>query len=205
MDWMVSLILRFMTTQGVIAEDDETQNFYRYGIEITISSFVNIINILLIGIVTGEMFASIVFLLIFICLRSFTGGYHAKTYLKCILLLSVSFTVVDMLYKIINLRISKILIIISLAFSIITLLLFCPIENSNKPLGSDKKRCHKIISLVLFCLSYGISHGLIINNHSIGTVVFLTLQLIIFFVWVSILKEKRCNNEKGKTKDSCNC
>ena len=48
MDLVVSGILNFLTEQEAIGKADEVQDFYRYGIEITISSMLNIVLVLLI-------------------------------------------------------------------------------------------------------------------------------------------------------------
>ena len=47
MDLVVSGILNFLTEQEAIGKADEVQDFYRYGIEITISSMLNIVLVLL--------------------------------------------------------------------------------------------------------------------------------------------------------------
>lgn len=79
---LVSIILNFMIKNNVISKDTEEIEFYRYGIEITLSSLINITLISIIGIVTDYTFESMMFLVVFIIMRSFTGGYHANTYIN---------------------------------------------------------------------------------------------------------------------------
>ena len=90
---LVSIILNFMIKNNVISKDTEEIEFYRYGIEITLSSLINIALISIIGIVTNYTFESTMFLAVFIIMRSFTGGYHANTYIKCNLVTSISFVI----------------------------------------------------------------------------------------------------------------
>ena len=58
-------------------------DIYRYGIEVTLSSLLNITLVFTAGVLTGDILAGITFLGVFILLRSFTGGYHATTYMRC--------------------------------------------------------------------------------------------------------------------------
>ena len=55
---LVSIILNFMIKNNVISKDTEEIEFYRYGIEITLSSLINIALISIIGIVTDYTFES---------------------------------------------------------------------------------------------------------------------------------------------------
>ena len=59
---LVSIILNFMIKNNVISKDTEEIEFYRYGIEITLSSLINITLISIIGIVTDYTFESMMFL-----------------------------------------------------------------------------------------------------------------------------------------------
>ena len=62
---LVSIILNFMIKNNVISKDTEEIEFYRYGIEITLSSLINIAFISIIGIVTNYSFESTMFLAVF--------------------------------------------------------------------------------------------------------------------------------------------
>ena len=43
MNYLVSQIVNFITEQDVISDESDVQDFYRYGIEISISSLLNIV------------------------------------------------------------------------------------------------------------------------------------------------------------------
>ena len=66
MDLVVSGILNFLTEQEAIGKADEVQDFYRYGIEITISSMLNVVLVLLMGALTGHLLESVIYLAVFI-------------------------------------------------------------------------------------------------------------------------------------------
>ncbi|GAA0177823.1 hypothetical protein SH2C18_09780 [Clostridium sediminicola] len=99
--------------------------------------------------------------IVFTSLRSFAGGYHEKTTIRCffITLLSMSFIVFPAAYLDFNI-IFKIVIAI-LSFCII--LYFSPVDHPNKPIISvDRRKRLKYLSLS-FTMIY-LMIALIINN-----------------------------------------
>lgn len=172
---IVLIILDFMVRNHVISKDKEEAEFYTYGIEITISSLINIILISLIGIITMHIIESIVFLVVFILMRSFTGGYHANTYIKCNLVTSISFAIVLLIYKIIKYISLKVIILIAI-LQLITVFLLAPIENKNKPI--ENRVVHKIISTVLSLVLSTTSIILITKGIQLGLIILLTLALV---------------------------
>lgn len=75
------IITNFFLQQKSISEDEK--EIYQYGVEITISSILNILLILLLSILVRSVLSGIVFLVCFIYVRRYTGGYHAETYFRC--------------------------------------------------------------------------------------------------------------------------
>ncbi len=66
---------------GVIAEKDF--EVCRYGIKQLCSVLLNLVTSLCIGAVLGMLWESVLFLVAYIPLRSYAGGFHAKTPLRC--------------------------------------------------------------------------------------------------------------------------
>lgn len=183
---LVSIILNFMIKNNVISKDTEEIEFYRYGIEITLSSLINIALISIIGIVTNYTFESTMFLAVFIIMRSFTGGYHANTYIKCNLVTSISFVILLLIFKIIRHVSLKSIILIAI-FQVVTIVLLAPIENKNKPI--ENRTVYKIISTVLSVVLSAISIVLIIKGVDLGLIILLTLALVsIFIIYARFIK-----------------
>lgn len=183
---LVSIILNFMIKNNVISKDTEEIEFYRYGIEITLSSLINIALISIIGIVTNYTFESTMFLAVFIIMRSFTGGYRANTYIKCNLVTSISFVILLLIFKIIR-HISLKSIILIAIFQVVTIVLLAPIENKNKPI--ENRTVYKIISTVLSVVLSAISIVLIIKGVDLGLIILLTLALVsIFIIYARFMK-----------------
>ena len=64
----------------------DCQDIYIYGSELFLSTSLSIISMLLISLVAGKPISGILFVLIFVGLRVFVGGFHAATYGTCFLL-----------------------------------------------------------------------------------------------------------------------
>ena len=126
---------------------------YKYGVEITLSSILNILIILTISFVFQSFFLGFLFLFVIIPTRQFTGGFHANSYLKCNIIFGLSYLIVLLFslyaYNFINYFISfTILTVMSLL-----ILRFCPIKNSNKQIESKKQFMrNKLIGFSLFIL-----------------------------------------------------
>ncbi|WP_124100952.1 accessory gene regulator B family protein [Ruminococcus sp. Marseille-P6503] len=190
---LVSRILDFMINNNVISTESYELDFYRYGIEITLSSLINVILIFLIGIIAHRIYSSIIFLVVFILMRSLAGGFHADTYLKCNLITSLSFILLLVVYEIITKHFSlNVVIFIAILQSIIVALL-SPIENINKPIGS--KVVYKIISTFLSLSLSILSIVLIINGNNIGLIVLLTLALVSILMVFAKLLDRRNSYE----------
>lgn len=192
MNKLVFGILNFMINNNAISKEKEELEFYRYGIEITLSSLINIVLISIIGIVTNYTFESMMFLTVFIVMRSFTGGYHANTYIKCNLVTSISFVILLLLFKVIK-HISLRSIILIAIFQVVTIVLLSPIENKNKPI--ENRTVYKIISTVLSVVLSAISIILIINGMEIGLIILLTLALVSIFMIYAIFIKRRISYE----------
>lgn len=134
-----TIILDYLLKSEVIKNTQEVKDYYQYGIEITVSSLLNVILILLIGLVSGNLIESIIFLLCFIPLRQFTGGYHAKSYFLCNLTFSVSFSIILIVYNLTKEYVTSYFGILIVLVSCIIFFSECPIENKNKPIPAKKK------------------------------------------------------------------
>lgn len=118
----------------------EERELYEYGFRQGFTALLNIFTTLAIGLLFGCLLQNIAFLVFYIPLRSFAGGYHAKTPLRCYFQSIVMLLLVSMGFKYIELGIlSHIIILLSSCIIII----FSPIEDSNKPLDETEIAIYK--------------------------------------------------------------
>lgn len=73
-------ITAFLVAQKIVPAEDS--DIYEYGFELLLADLFNFSVILLIGGISGHLWPSVLYLLIFVGLRSVCGGYHAKTHLR---------------------------------------------------------------------------------------------------------------------------
>lgn len=185
-------MLQYLLKSRVINDSDEEKEYYRYGIEITISSLLNIILIIVIGIIFRNVFESIIFLSFFMLIRQFTGGYHADTYFKCNLSFCISFISVLIMY---HSTYEKITISLSGYISILCvaiILFLCPIENVNKPIPKYKRNFFKYVSAILGIV-YGIIGTVLISlSIKYGVLILYTLVLVTALIIAAIIKDRGC-------------
>lgn len=184
-----SLISSKFVEHNIISKS--VKDVYRYGIEITISSIIGFVITCLIGLLFRMLMQTMLFYVIFILLRSMTGGYHAKTYLKY-----------NFIFSIITLFIvtfSKAAYEMQISFGILTLLFLpsiaifiwiAPVENVNKPIKTEKRVYWKSISIVTSVLLYLLSLLLYKSQHTLeATVIVITIFSVSVLCMISIIQK----------------
>lgn len=174
----------------------EMKDIYQYGIEITFSSMLNIILILLCSLFLRDIFSGLTYLFIFIFLRSFTGGYHATTYFRCNLTMIVTFLITFNLYKIITCYEPALFICETVALiNLIPIIIYSPVPNKHKPLTDTQiKRSCKISLLIASTLSL---IGLILFSLeiTIGAMIIITVTMVSVLILVEIFMQRRGYHE----------
>lgn len=74
------IALQFAVRRIINEEDIEV---YEYGINILLTGIVNMVSIIIIGILCGKVIECICFMIMFIPLRQYVGGYHSATPKRC--------------------------------------------------------------------------------------------------------------------------
>ena len=144
---------------------------------------------------------TIAFLVVFIVLRSFTGGYHALQYWFCSVVTFSIFGLVLLTSEFVE--VSLIFYILLSVIGIVTIALMVPVENSNKPLSDGQKKKYKIISFALFIIFVAL--GAVINyfDNSVGSVVFFTLITDLLLLFIKNRKERGIKKHENPGEHSC--
>lgn len=192
------MILDYLIRSNVIEDTDTDREYYLYGIEITVSSILNVILILGIGALTCSFVESIVFLVCFMLIRQFTGGFHADTYFKCNLIFCISFVAVLILYYTTAKYLSTYISILITFVCVSIILVKCPIEHVNKPIPNSRKAVHKITAALLGVAYGAIGTILTAFSNRYGALIIYTLSLVTVLVIAAIIKERRNSNESNK-------
>lgn len=154
----------FYKTSVYIADILEQQNkfapedkeVYRYGIQQGLNLTLNILTTIIIGVLCGMVYPSLMFLICYMPLRSFCGGYHAKTHLRCYIYSVIMITCILLVakYTAFNIVLYEILVLISL----IIILLLAPVEDENKKLDNVEKRVFRKRAYIIAFLEVLLYH-----------------------------------------------
>ena len=110
---------------------------------------------LILAIISGAVLQCICYLAVFVLLRKSAGGFHAKTHFGCCCILAAVLSLFIMFIKFVPSEVYGIVAVIAVAFSVVIILIFAPLEHENKPINDrDKNRLRKtsVIYAVLFDL-----------------------------------------------------
>lgn len=169
-----------MIRQGIFTE--EMYDIYVYGFQLVLSFLLSVAVMLLIGVATNRVLNAILFLVVFVALRSFTGGYHANTYGVCFLVTISVFVITLLLSEYISIHWFSYFLLIIVGLPI--LYIWAPVEHHNKPLDNDDKARCKMISIILFLSFNIVGMFFTIVNASLGAVMFFTLVTDLFLLFV---------------------
>jgi len=119
---------------------------YIYGFEITISSLAVMLSVFILSCLCGAVYTSFTFSLIFVSIRLFSGGYHAKTYGRCFILSNAVYLICfDAARLIQTLRIEFLCPFLVLS-SMAVVFMLTPIKNKNHPMSYVSYRKNRNIS-----------------------------------------------------------
>lgn len=141
----------------------EYEEAYIYGVQLLLSTLINISCIALISAVAGYSYVWIPFLLGFIPIRITAGGYHAKTPLLCSIIFCGTYCIgLVMLEAIHDTALIPVCLLNSI-MAITVVYLYSPLPAHNKPLSQkemERKRTLSILIVSVLFLSMVVSCSL---------------------------------------------
>ena len=174
--------------------ESEKREIWVYGYELIISSLIAVLLVFLVGALIGQAVQAVLFLIAFSLTRKYSGGYHAESYLKCMLLFVFVF-LLNAALTVLIMPIYNLGILAGLALlHIFAVLDMAPIENKNKPMSDGEKRVNRVKSIVISSLF--ISASFIIYFLRADLSLFLSLTLFLTAMLMFAAKEVK-NHDKG--------
>ena len=172
----------------------ENIDVYAYGLELFLFKLFFYFIVLILAFVTNAFWVSILFLMMFLGLRQYSGGYHCKTSGMCIVVSLLIYLIFVGIYIFQINEIALALEILSV-FSFAVIALFAPVDNENKVLGQDeKKKYHAksvVFSLVILMLSL---IGFLMDFYWLFYPSSYAMTATAIMILISL---GRCNNEKN--------
>ncbi len=171
-------------------EETDCYEIIKYGNENIISSICNFAVVTFAGLVGGDIFGAWVFFICFAILRSWMGGYHADTYLKCNLLIFANVVLIIKIAEIIPKKIFLQTDIFVLGLTILEIVFFAPLMNVNKKIRMySNKRIKIYCTVVLLNLEILLLVMYKIELYRLSAYVFLSIASTCIAFLVEIFKK----------------
>lgn len=202
LDYLSENIVDFLLQKKIISQ--ENREIYAYGYQIIISSISGVVMIFIIGGALNCLIESLVFLIVFISTRQYSGGYHAHTYFKCCLLFVSSYLVILALEQFMIDSINIYHIICLMTVYILTILKYAPVENENKKLSDKNKALNRKKSIVISMLWMFMVIGLYPVFPTLSLLIVLTLIFVTVYILIAkSRKEVDKHEDRADIKKGC--
>lgn len=126
----------------------ENREFYIYGIELVLNDIFILAAVALIAVLSGTVVPSFAYVVVFCSLRSYVGGYHCKTFLRCFCT-SVSLYLSMVLLNFLVPDLKFIISCIIMAISVPLILVFSPVDYGNASASEAEMKKFRVLSIVL--------------------------------------------------------
>ena len=147
----ISGITEWLIQKEAIDTDDK--ELYEYAVHSLILSIMPIGMVLLIGIILGAVKEGLLMILPFMVIRKFSGGYHAKKEINCLIASGISLTLCVWLASWLN---TGIFVHLLIGFAAFSLALCSPIDSKERQLNADEKLRYRRVTRILVTAFTGI-------------------------------------------------
>lgn len=134
MEKLVNKLTEYLIHKEVILQ--EKKNIYQFGFQVGLEVTLNTVISILIAVACNMEIECIVFFMVFIPLRSYAGGLHLNSYIKCMICSCLSLLLILLIVKYID--INRILMMCIITLSIIIIKVIKPVEHVNRPVSRKK-------------------------------------------------------------------
>ena len=172
---MVDKITEFLTNKirkEMPEIDDERAEVINYGLQILVGEVPKFFILLGVAYILGVFKLSLITFLILVPYRGFSGGFHLKTHMGCIISTSAFYCGIAILSKtiVMNYIVKYIITILLAIFGITMIKKYAPADTEYVPILSKKVRKQKqILSYISFII--GLAIALVIKNNIISNII----------------------------------
>lgn len=175
------VIIEILLKNGLI--DKNEIEIYCYGYETLIYSIEQMILLIFVGIILQREWDVFVFIIVFVSLRRYTGGYHAHTRMGCTCITLIMYVVVIFTTQItiFNTLITYMLIFILFWYAFLKNV---PVEHCDKPLSCQKRKRNRKISFIVSILYTMISGWMVLYRiyEGTGKIIIWTMFVVSFLI-----------------------
>lgn len=134
---------------GTDCGEEGERSVIEFGIGILLSKMLNLTTEIIIGCLFSMLGETVIFLLAFSFLRSYAGGFHATSSLKCYISSSAIMAVALLIIRYADMPIANVAFAL---FGTLLCLIFAPVGSRNKPLDSVEKAVYRKRTLIILLL-----------------------------------------------------
>ncbi len=169
---------------------DDKKEIFAYGINRILCNFTMLTACIIIGILSGNLINVVLFLLLFIPIRKYCGGFHLESPLNCFI--ASIFTVIIAVLSSVIICGSEIKTEISIILSVLSIIIIfflAPVESMNKQLTSNEKKVYKSKAIKILLLYYFIfSIAVIFKLEQIYSIITATILIEVLLLLLGKLK-----------------
>lgn len=175
--------------QNVENIDEEKELVINFGVKLIFGELPKIIILFILGFLLGIGWYTLIFFVLLCAYRGFTGGFHLKTHLGCMLTTSFLYLGPILLAKYVTISqdyILYIMVAVIAIFSIIVITKYAPADTENIPILSKKERKSKkikayitlvvLLGIMLFSpdktISYMLVYGMFLQNLTVTPIAY---------------------------------
>lgn len=186
-----------------IIKTDEMEA-YTYGLELLIPKVILYAAILAVSLITNTFLVSVTFVVLLMCLRRYTGGFHCKTAETCLLVSFLVYLLALLGCGFVQ-NIPNIACGVSSIVSAVIVLIFAPVEDVNRPLDESEKvqyRQKALITLTVVLVVEMLALLIRFDTMSYLSAGSLTANAVL----ILLSRIGRCKHEVNNSESSCeNC
>lgn len=146
--------------------DDLKLKKLNYGLQGIYSLIVKLTIVIIIAIITKTINQTLLFLLFYVGIRTYSFGWHAKTNIGCWISSITVYNIIPLLIK--NYNVSNIIGYIILSIALISMILWSPADTPKRPLiRKEHRRKCKIITtsvIIIYFIIFTLTNYTLINN-----------------------------------------
>lgn len=131
---------------------NEDKEIIIHGLTSGIELIFNILTTIILGFIFGLVIESLVFLISFSFIRTYSGGYHCKSAINCYLFSSMVVVLVLFIVKSTDIEYILIISMIMLLISIPIIFNFAPVETATKPLDDIERKYFRNKVILHLCI-----------------------------------------------------
>lgn len=178
---LAKLVTEYVLIKGMITEKERQE--YEYGFLIAIEKGISLVISFSLAIIFDTIIEAFIFFIIFIPIRKYAGGLHLKKYINCLILSCLTFSVVMVMSRI--MQINRVFAILGVCLLEILIILIYPVENTNRLIDEQESKFFKgrlILHLLINIIILGLC--VIFNKDQYIVVIAVTLFIIVCTMFI---------------------